>query len=123
MIRGAVGPRLEPTFCLTFLDPADNPLPLDVEIDTGFAGLIALPSDIIARLALPFVATLPVELADGTHVMRPYYQARVEWQQAIRTVRAIEMGSEPLVGINFLWSQRVLIDVVVGGDVTITPIP
>ena len=78
MIRGAVGAHLEPRFSLTFLDPADNPLLLDVEIDTGFAGLIALPQDVITHLALPRVGIFPVELADGTHVYRPSYQARVE---------------------------------------------
>jgi predicted aspartyl protease len=123
MIRGAVGVHLEARFSLTFLDAADNPLLLDVEIDTGFGGLIALPPDVIAHLALPFIANYDVELADGSKITRPNYEARVEWQGTVRTVRAIEMGTVPLVGINFFWGHRITIDVRIGGDVTITPIP
>ena len=62
-------------------------------------------------------------LADGSTITQEYYEARVEWQGNIRTVRAVEMGTEPLVGINFLWGHRVTVDVVVGGDVTIEPLP
>jgi predicted aspartyl protease len=123
MIRGAVGARLEPRFTLTFLDSADNPLLLDVEIDTGFAGLMALPTDLITHLALPFVGDFPVELADGSSTTRPCYQARVEWKGTVRSIRAMDMGTTPLVGVNFLWGHRVKIDVVVGGDVTVEPLP
>lgn len=37
--------------------------------------------------------------------------------------RAVEMVTNPLVGINFLWGHRLIIDIVVGGDVTVEPIP
>jgi clan AA aspartic protease len=123
VIRGGMSLRLEPRFALTFLDPADSPLILDVAIDTAFAGFIALPPDIITHLALPFLNNFPVVLANGTVVIQPNYEARIEWQGRVRTVRVIEMETEPLVGINFLWGQRITIDVVAGGPVTIEPIP
>lgn len=123
MIRGGVNPRLEPQFTITLLDPADNPFPLVVVLDTGFAGLLALPPAVTTHLALPVLGNMPIELADGSTVYRPWYEAGVEWQGGVRTVRAVEMATIPLVGINFLWGHRVTIDVVVGGDVTIQPIP
>lgn len=123
MIRGGVSARLEPRIALTFLDAADSPLVLDVEIDTAFAGLLALPPDLIVHLALPYAGSYRVALADGSQQSRPCYFARVEWQRAIRTVRAYEMGTNPLVGINFLWNHRLTIDVKVGGDVTVEPLP
>lgn len=123
MIRGGVSPRLEPRISLTFLDAADNPFVLDVEIDTAFAGFVALPPDIITVLGPLYVGDYPVQLADGTLANHPCYFVRVEWQGAVRTVRAYEMGTNPLVGINFLWGHRLSIDVVVGGAVTVEPLP
>jgi clan AA aspartic protease len=123
VIRGGVGPRLEPRFTLVFLDAVDAPLSLDVSIDSGFAGLIALPTAVIIHLGLPFLFDAPVELAGGSRVSRPCYEARVQWGGQIRTVRALELGDEPLIGINFLWGHRLTIDVVVGGDVTVEPLP
>lgn len=122
MIRGAVGPRLDPRIALTFLDAADSPLVLDVEIDTAFGGFIALPPDVIAVLSPVYLGPLPVALADGSQAQFPCYLARVEWQGSVRTVRAYEMGTNPLVGINFLWGHRLTIDVVVGGIVTVEPL-
>ena len=77
----------------------------------------------ITHLGLPFFGNFQVALADGRQSYYPCYLARVEWQGVIRTVRAYEMGTNPLVGINFLWGHRLTIDVVVGGDVTIAPLP
>jgi len=123
MSRGAVSPRLEPRISLTFFDAADSPLLLDVEIDTAFAGFISLPPDLVVLLGLLHIGKFPVELADGSQIQYSCYFARVEWQGNVRTVRAYEMGTNPLVGINFLWGHRLTIDVVVGGDVTVEPLP
>ncbi|HEX3151361.1 MAG TPA: hypothetical protein VHR66_25000 [Gemmataceae bacterium] len=123
MIRGGVSAQLEPRIALEFLDAVDNALLLDVEIDTAFAGFIALPSDVIAHLNLPFLNDTLVELADGSKFNRPCYLARVNWNGNVRTVRALEMGTNPLIGINFFWGHRLTIDVLVGGDVTVEPLP
>jgi predicted aspartyl protease len=123
MIQGGVSPRLEPKVALTFLDLVDAPLTLDLTIDTGFAGFLALTADVITHLALPLIGEFPVELADGTESFRPCYEARVQWQNSVRTVRAFDLGPDLLVGINFFWGQRIAIDVIVGGAVTIGPIP
>jgi clan AA aspartic protease len=123
MIRGAVGSRLEARITLTFLDAAGSPVTLGVVIDTAFSGFLALPSAVIAHLAVPSLGRHDVVLADGSTITQEYYEARVEWQGTIRTVRAVDMGTEPLVGINFLWAQRITIDVIVGGDVTVEPLP
>lgn len=95
MIRGRVSPRLEPRISLTFLDVVDNPLLLDVEIDTAFAGFVALPPDVIAHLSLLYIGEYPVELADGSQTVYPCYFARVEWQGSVRTVRAMRWGPVP----------------------------
>jgi predicted aspartyl protease len=123
MIRGAVGPSLESRITLTLLDAADSPVTLGLVIDSAFSGFLALPTAVVTHLVLPSLGRHDVVLADGSTITRNNYEARVEWQGTIRTVRAVEMGTEPLVGINFLWGHRLTIDVVVGGDVTIEPLP
>jgi len=123
MINGGVGPRLDPRIPLTFLDSAGSPLIIDATIDTGFAGFLAMSRSLIAHLTLSYMGDYPLELADGTEVLCPCYEARVEWFGKVRTVRAYELGPDLLVGINFLWGKRLKIDVIVGGIVTVEPIP
>lgn len=123
MIRGAVGQRLEPRFTAVFLDAADSPLAIDLAIDTGFAGFLALPDAVIRQLGLPLLAAMELELADGSVVERPGYEARIMWNGQVRTARAFELGRDALVGINFLWGHRLTIDIKVGGDVTVEPLP
>jgi len=122
-MRGGVGPNLEARFTAALLDDADAPLAIDLAIDTGFAGFLALPPAVITQLNLPSLGDIDVELADGTISPRPCYLARIEWLGTIRMVRAFELGNQALVGINFLWHHRLTIDVVVGRDVTIEPLP
>jgi clan AA aspartic protease len=106
-----------------FLDAADSPLAIDLSIDTGFAGFLALPRALIVQLNLPLLAEIDLELADGSLIARPCYEARVIWQGQVRAVRAFDLGREAIVGINFLWGHRLTIDIKVGGDVTVDPLP
>jgi predicted aspartyl protease len=123
MIQGTVGACLEARITLNLLDAMDSAVALSVTIDTAFSGFLALPPSVIAHLGLPSLGVHPVILVDGSTIARTNYEARVEWKETVRTVRVIEMDGDPLVGINFLWGQRLTIDIIVGGPVTIEPIP
>jgi len=119
VIRGAVGRRLEPRFTAVLLDAADSPL----AIDTGFAGFLALLKAVIEQLSLPLLANMELELADGSVVEKPCYEARLTWGGHVRTVRAFELARDALVEILFLWGHRLIINIKVGGDVTVEPLP
>jgi clan AA aspartic protease len=123
VIHGGVGPDLDPRFTLVCLDAAVSPLSIDVAIDTGFVGFVALPTDLILQLNLPLITNIRVELADGSEIIRQCFEARVDWNGTVRTVRAFDLGPDPLAGINFLWGHRLTIDIKVGGDVTVEPLP
>jgi clan AA aspartic protease len=123
MVRGGVNARLEPVLSLTLLDPADSPLLIDAAIDTGFSGYLALPPLVIVQLALPRLGPGTLTMADASSIPCTYYEARVEWEGAIRTVQAIELNGDPLIGIRLLLGHRLTIDAVLGGDVTIEPLP
>lgn len=123
MIRGAMNAAFEPALSLVLLDPADSPLLIDAAIDTGFSGFLALPPALVVQLALPQSQFGRLVMADGSSVRCVYYEARVEWDGAIRTVQAAELPGTPLVGMQFLRNHRVTFDAVRGGDVTVEPIP
>jgi len=93
---------LEPKISVTLLDVTDNPIVLDVTIDTAFTGFLALPTFIITQLCLPSVSKVPIELADGSTVDRMYYDARIEWRGVVRSVRAVEMETTPVIGTQLL---------------------
>ncbi len=123
MIRGTIGPALEPRITLNLLDAFDNPVTLGMIIDTAFSGFLVLPPAVITHLGLPSLGAQQIVMVDGSTITRANFEARVEWNGIIRTVRAVEMDGDPLIGINFLWRQRITLDVVVGGPVTVEPIP
>jgi clan AA aspartic protease len=123
MNLGTMGPNLDPRVTLNLLDLLDNPVALSFIIYTAFSGFLALPPSVIAHLGLPRLGDHQVVLADGSTIKRTYYEARVEWNGRVRTCRAAELDTDPLVGINFFWGHRITMDVVVGGPVTIEPIP
>ena len=123
MTLGSIGPSLEARLTLSLLDFLGSPVALSFIIDTAFSGFLALPPSVIAHLSLPRIGDHQVVLADGSTITRTYYEARVEWAGRIRTCRAVELDGDPLIGINFFWGQRITMDIVVGGPVTIEPIP
>ena len=47
------------------------------------------------------------------------YEDRIEWHGRHRRVTADEAGSDPLLGMNLLWRNRITIDVYANGPVTI----
>jgi len=123
MIIGRVSATLEPKISLMILDSTDSPLLLDVLIDTGFTGFLALRSDLVEHLGLQRIAKVPVELADGSEVSLHYHFVRIEWRGVVRTVRAIEMDTDPVIGTQLLWGNQLTIDMIVDGVVTVTPLP
>jgi predicted aspartyl protease len=123
MIRGAVNALLDPSVTLSLLDIADSPLRLDAAIDSGFSGFLALPTAVLVTLGHPAVAGGVIQMADGSWVPGNYYYVRLEWDGSVRTVQAIEIAGNALLGMKFLWGYRVTFDAVVGGEVTISPIP
>lgn len=123
MILGQVGQLLEPRIPLTLLDSTGGPLHISATIDTGFYGFLVLPPVLVQHLCLESLAEYPVELADSSVISPFHFQAKILWRDAERIIRVIEMESEPLVGVNLLWGHHLAIDLIVGGTVTLTPLP
>ncbi len=96
---------------------------LEVVVDTGFSGQLTLPSAIIRELRLIRDAAQVVVLADGEDKSIPSYFALVSWNGERKSVSALEMESQPLLGMELLWGSRLAIDALPYGEVVIAEIP
>ena len=92
---------------------------IEVVVDTGFDGHLTLPSDSINRLGLRRAGRRYAILGDGNIVALELYRAKVLWHGEEREVPVLRTDGGPLVGMALLKGNRVILDVVTGGDVRI----
>ncbi len=123
MITGFVSAGRKPLLPLRVRGPGGTTLDVTVVMDTGFTGILALPAAVIAKLGLHPTIDSVYELADGTPVTIPQYQAEVEWGPTWLSIRALAIGREPLLGMRLLDGHRVYMEVVTGGLVDIVALP
>ena len=119
---GNVTAERQPLAPLTLLDSTGSPHILSVIVDTGFTGELALPEIHIRRLGLALEDYREVRPATGEFIRIPSGEVSVIWQGRRRIVQALQLDSEPLLGMQFLWRHRITIDAITNGPVTITPL-
>ena len=96
---------------------------IEALIDTGFTGELTLPSDLIERLGLPRIGELPITLGDGQIVDVEMYLTIVLWHGEERIVQALCTDGKPLIGMSLLYGNRLTLDVVTDGEVSIESLP
>jgi clan AA aspartic protease len=67
-------------------------------LDTGFTGHLTLPVETVGTLPLPELGSEELVLADGSTEIASVHRATVEWHGRSRTVSALAVGGEPLLG-------------------------
>jgi clan AA aspartic protease len=92
-------------------------------LDTGFTGALALPDAACSTLGLIAARIQLARLADGSRVVLDVYEAALAWNGGERVVEVLAIEGAPLLGMSVLYGSRLLIDVIDGGPVTITPLP
>ena len=91
--------------------PPEKPnITIEFVIDTGFTGLMTLPSEIVSSLKLPYMNRISAQLADASFVDIPYYSANIIWNDEEKEVRVLATGERPLLGTslldaNALWAE------------------
>ena len=90
-------------------------------VDTGFNGFLSLPPADLQRLGLTPAGEEVVTLVDGSNQSRRAYRAVVHWRDERHEVRVLETGL-PLLGMALLSGNRIAIDVVEGGPVSVEPL-
>src|SRR5688572_30311463 len=99
MIRGEVGPGLEPTIEVRLRAPSGKTITLSAAIDTGFSDYVTLPTHVIFHLGLPYIHTVDMVVADNSVVEMGIYETDVIWDGYPRTIYVQESEANPLVGM------------------------
>jgi clan AA aspartic protease len=102
-----------------------NGIEVDVEavIDTGFTESLAVSQMLVGTLALAFVETNKLFLADGSPITVDLYECMVTWDGQDRAVIAHCVQGRPLIGMSLLYDHLLTVRVQDGGPVTIAAVP
>ena len=122
MITGRVSANREAIIELEIVGSNRRNETIEVAIDTGFDGYLALPRNIVKRLKLQLAENRRATLGDGNTVVLDVYLAKVLWHSQEREILVLQAEGGPLVGMSLLNGNRVELMVVAGGAVTITPL-
>lgn len=120
---GVVNANLEATLRIVVIGSSGKQQPIEAIVDTGFSGFLTLQPAVIASLGLVLLGNVPGTLADGSTVLFDVFQAEVLWNGVPRSVEINAVDSDSLLGAQMLRDHEVNIHMVVGGVVTIAPLP
>jgi clan AA aspartic protease len=123
MIRGDVNTRNEAVVRLRLRGPGGVEADVDAIVDSGFTASLTLPMAVVTALGLARQSGGTAVLGDGSVRQFDIFAAEVAWDGAWRTVLVSAVGNESLLGMRLLAGHRLLIEVVPGGSVEISPIP
>ena len=96
-------------------------------LDTGFEGMLTLPPETVAGLKLPYSHPMKMTLPDGrqewfdVHLLVIAWHGAMQTVGAMRTVDALAINGERLLGTTLLEDSIVSVDFTENGVVTITP--
>lgn len=123
MITGKIVNNQEATIELEVVG-VDRLEKIEAIIDTGFTGELMLSGDLIDRLEIPRVGELPITLlGDGSEVYVSLYLTIVVWHSEKRIVQILRTDGNSLVGMSLLFGNRLILDVVTDGEVSIEILP
>ena len=121
-MHGHVTPERRVLIALAIRDGSGIWNTIDVAIDTGFTGQLALPEEYVRQLDLNLDRMRRATPAIGqTRIVSSGF-TQLLWDGTPHDVRVIQAGTSPLLGMEFLWNHRITIDAVADGAVSITPL-
>lgn len=123
MMTGRVNARREPMLSVTVRGPTGISRTVDALVDTGFAGELTLQPSLIRVLALPWRSRDYLVLADGSIAWFETYVADIDWNGGTRRVLVQAIDAQPLIGMELILNYDLIIRMLVGGPVSISPIP
>ena len=119
MIRGRVNAGREAQVLLEVRGSDRQVHSVEAVIDTGFAGHLTLPRDVINLLELEPRGQTNVTLAGGARELWNTWRGQVLWHDRPRTIRILESRGTSLLGMQLLEDSELTIQVRAGGDVVI----
>ena len=119
MITGKITANREAIIELEVIGSNQRREKVEAVIDTGFNGYLTLPNNLIRYLNLQRAGSRHVTLGDGNVVVLDVYLAMVLWHGQQREVLALQADGGPLIGMSLLYGNRVMLEVIDDGGVTI----
>jgi clan AA aspartic protease len=119
MIAGRVNSDLEAAVEIRLQDIRGDFHSFQCVIDSGFTGFLTLPTEVIQLLDLVPRGNRQITLVSGTVVMMPVYLAVVDWRGELLEVTVLQTEQELLVGMAFLETSTLTVQVWDGGEVLI----
>jgi clan AA aspartic protease len=121
MIRGVVT-RYKARISLQVVGAHGKLLAIETSVDTGFNGMLTLPSELIASLDLEWKSEGSGVLADGRVSEFNVYKATVLWHGRKKSVTVSDLEMAPVIGMGLLDGSELNIKVHPGGVVTVKPL-
>ena len=119
MISGRVSEELDPLVTIEIGRVQENFQAVEVVVDTGFSGELALPSELIQSLGLEYIDDVRVVMADRQARWVGAYDGAVSWHGEPMSVIVLDMESEPLLGMGLLLDSRLTVSCRPNGPVVI----
>jgi clan AA aspartic protease len=123
MIQGKVNAELEPVVRLTIRGANGKIKKVMAVVDTGFNGSLTLPPAVIRKLDLKWRMDGSAELANGNIERFDIHAGAVIWNGRIRKIFVEAADTTPLVGMRLLFGFELRIQSIIGGNVSIEPLP
>lgn len=97
-------------------------LTVEFVVDTGFAGYLTLPREVVEAMQLPYDQDVKAQLADGADALLPVHIGTIAWEASTFEVPVISVGNRPLLGTALIAGYEITAQLIEGGDVTIRTI-
>jgi clan AA aspartic protease len=121
MITGIIQGR-QATITLPVFGEDGAEIEVEFVLDTGFTGVTTLPPALCLSLEALFLRVQRAGLADGSPILLRVYAVTLLWDGQERTVEALAMEGEPLIGMTLLDDHDVFLRVREGSVFTIKSI-
>jgi clan AA aspartic protease len=95
---------------------------IEAVVDTGFDGLLSLPSVLIDALELPWKTKGQGILANGALSEFDVFDGTIKWHGRVRRISVVSMHTVALIGMALLEGSELNMKVCRGGTVTIKPL-
>ena len=119
MMTGAVLPDGHPYIQIVIVCPDGSRKPVNVMVDTGFNGDLALPSELIASLGLKPSGTYEVLFVNRKVDTLRSFDGIIEWNGIERPVVVFEVEDDRLLGTDAMRDSDLTVRFRNGGPVTI----
>ncbi len=121
MMTGLVTEGLEAIVRVGLRGPLGVEYAIDAVLDTGFTGDLVASLSTVEALGLPLLDQEEITLADDSVIPVSRYEGTVLWDGQERKILIHCLEGDSLLGMSLLRAHLLMVQVVAGGQVTITP--